>query len=63
MMKGPTSFGTSMNHLTIHIAEPNLSSSSHLHAIFQAWMWDLMEKSIKIETRLPKAKPHQPIKQ
>jgi len=36
MMRRLTKLGTSMNLLTIDMAEPNISSYSHPHAIFQA---------------------------
>ena len=52
-----------MFHLTVVMDEPNLSLASHPHAIFQAWMWDLIKHINQNHPGLPEAKPPQPIKQ
>jgi len=63
MMQRSTNCGTSTNHPTVDITEPNLSSTSHPHAIFQAWMWDLIKHINQNHPGLPGAKPPQPVKQ
>ena len=44
------------------MVEPNLSSSIHHRAIFQAWMWDLIENINRNSSRASIGHPPQPIK-
>ena len=45
------------------MAKPNLSSSIHPRAIFQAWMWDLIEHINQNSSKASRGHPPQPIKQ
>ena len=45
------------------MAEPNVSSAIHPCAIFQAWMWDLIEHINQNSSRASKGYPPQLIKQ
>jgi len=59
-MKNATRSGTSTYHSTIGMAKPNISSSSHPRAIFQALMWNLIKHINQNHPGLLEAKPPPP---